>query len=521
MKETTNAPNYSCSGTRKNTEKLQASLKTRHLTMMSIAGVIGAALFVGSGKIIYTTGPAVVLAYLAGGIVVMLIMRMLGEMATSSPDTGSFSTYADKAIGRWAGFTIGWLYWWFWALLMAWEAYVAGMILNIWFPDISVNVFTLVATFLLISINFMNVRNYGEFEFWFALIKVTAIVCFIIICLLAVLNLWQGGTVHGIANLTAHGGFMPNGWSSVIVAMLGVMFAFLGAEIVTIAASESANPADQIVKATNSVVWRICLFYIGSIFLIVCLVPWNDPHLGESGYGSYRRTLELLGVPGAQYLMNFVVLTSVSSCLISAHYTASRMLFSLAKRGDAHPIFKQTSTRGIPVYSVIASCSIAVFIAVLNFFESLRPKDILDLLMNTTGMIAMLVYLVIAFSQLKMRRKLEAEGREIRLKMWLFPWLTYAVIAFIIGSLVIMMFIDEYRHMVLATAVAAILVMLGGFVVHVRENAKARAEQKARQAATAPHSNLRDREATRGSRQRYGRLGGVTSGVRNRLEAES
>ena len=273
MKETTNAPNYSCSGKRKNTEQLQASLKTRHLTMMSIAGVIGAALFVGSGKIIYTTGPAVVLAYLAGGIVVMLIMRMLGEMATSSPDTGSFSTYADKAIGRWAGFTIGWLYWWFWALLMAWEAYVAGMILNIWFPDISVNVFTLVATFLLISINFMNVRNYGEFEFWFALIKVTAIVCFIIICLLAVLNIWQGGTVHGIANLTAHGGFMPNGWSSVIVAMLGVMFAFLGAEIVTIAASESANPADQIVKATNSVVWRICLFYIGSIFLVVCLVP--------------------------------------------------------------------------------------------------------------------------------------------------------------------------------------------------------------------------------------------------------
>jgi len=487
MKETTNAPNYSCSGKRKNTEQLQASLKTRHLTMMSIAGVIGAALFVGSGKIIYTTGPAVVLAYLAGGIVVMLIMRMLGEMATSSPDTGSFSTYADKAIGRWAGFTIGWLYWWFWALLMAWEAYVAGMILNTWFPDISVNVFTL----------------------------------FIIICLLAVLNIWQGGTVHGIANLTAHGGFMPNGWSSVIVAMLGVMFAFLGAEIVTIAASESANPADQIVKATNSVVWRICLFYIGSIFLIVCLVPWNDPHLGESGYGSYRRTLELLGVPGAQYLMNFVVLTSVSSCLISAHYTASRMLFSLAKRGDAHPIFKQTSTRGIPVYSVIASCSIAVFIAVLNFFDSLRPKDILDVLMNTTGMIAMLVYLVIAFSQLKMRRKLEAEGREIRLKMWLFPWLTYAVIAFIIGSLIVMMFIDEYRHMVLATAVAAILVMLGGFVVHVRENAKARVEQKARQAAKAPHSNLRDRESTRGSRQRYGRLGGVTSGVRNRLEAES
>ena len=141
---------------------------------------------------------------------------------------------------------------------MAWEAYVAGMILNIWFPDISVNVFTLVATFLLISINFMNVRNYGEFEFWFALIKVTAIVCFIIICLLAVLNIWQGGTVHGIANLMVHSGFMPNGWSSVIVAMLGVMFAFLGAEIVTIAASESANPADQTTRSEERRVGKEC-----------------------------------------------------------------------------------------------------------------------------------------------------------------------------------------------------------------------------------------------------------------------
>lgn len=457
--------------------QLSAALKTRHLTMMSIAGVIGAALFVGSGKIIYNTGPAVVLAYVVGGIVVMLIMRMLGEMATSSPDTGSFSTYADQAIGRWAGFTIGWLYWWFWALLMAWEAYVAGMILNIWFPSISINAFTMMATLLLITVNFMNVRNYGEFEFWFALIKVTAIVSFIGVCTLAVFRLWPMGEVSGFSNLLAHGGFMPKGGQAVVVAMLGVMFAFLGAEIVTIAASESANPANQIVKATNSVVWRICLFYIGSIFLIVCLVPWNDPKLGTSGYGSYRRTLELLGVPGAQYLMNFVVLTSVSSCLISAHYTASRMLYSLARRGDAPRLFKVTGSNGIPVFAVLASCMMAVGVAILNFFESLRPADILDLLMNTTGMIAMLVYLVIAFSQLKMRRKLEAEGRPIRLKMWLFPWLTYGVIVFIIGSLITMLFVEEYRVMVLSTGLVALIVVIVGLIVHSRARSRVAAGQ--------------------------------------------
>lgn len=472
MKDTTPPHSRSPQDHRGHSGQLQTALKTRHLTMMSIAGVIGAGLFVGSGKVIYTTGPAVVLAYLAGGIIVMLVMRMLGEMACSSPDTGSFSSYADKAIGRWAGFTIGWLYWWFWTLLMAWEAYVAGIILHTWFPGLPIAIFTLVATLLLSSINFMNVRNYGEFEFWFALIKVTAIICFIIICTLAVFNLWPLSRLHGITNLTAHGGFMPNGWSSVVVAMLGVMFAFLGTEIVTIAATESINPARQIVKATNSVVWRICLFYIGSIFLIVCLVPWNDPNLGQSGYGSFRRTMELLNLPGAQYLMNFVVLTSVSSCLISAHYTASRMLYSLAQRGDAHALFGKTTARGTPVFAVIASCSIAILVAICHFFEFLRPKDVLEQLMNTTGMIAMLVYLVIAWSQLKMRRKLEAAGQEIQLRMWLFPWLTYAVIAFIIGALAIMMFIDEYRSMVLATGTAAAIVVLCGFITHAREKAQ-------------------------------------------------
>ena len=164
-------------------------------------------------------GPAAVLAYLAGGIVVVFIMRMLGEMATANPDTGSFSTYADRAIGRWAGFTIGWLYWGYWALLMAWEAHVAGIILHEWFPMLSVNAFTLGATLVLILLNFFNVRNYGEAEFWFALIKVVAIVCFIVVGTLAVL--WPWGEAQGVANLVAHGGFMPNGGKAVVVALLG------------------------------------------------------------------------------------------------------------------------------------------------------------------------------------------------------------------------------------------------------------------------------------------------------------
>lgn len=201
--------------------KLKSGLKPRHLTMISIAGVIGGALFVGSGTVIYNAGPSAVLAYALGGALVMIIMRMLGEMAFIHPDSGSFSTYADKAIGRWAGFSIGWLYWWHWALLLGWEAYVAGGILHAWFPIIPIWAFMLLIAISLVLVNFLDVKNYGEFEFWFASIKVVAIVVFIIIGCLAIAHLWPWGNhqIYGFKQLTGQG-FMPNGFPSVVTALL-------------------------------------------------------------------------------------------------------------------------------------------------------------------------------------------------------------------------------------------------------------------------------------------------------------
>lgn len=447
-----------------NTE-LKGGLKSRHLTMMSIAGVIGAALFVGSGKTIAMAGPAVILAYTGGGILVVLVMRMLGEMAVAQPDTGSFSTYADRAIGRWAGFTIGWLYWYFWALLMGWEAFVAGTILNNWFPMIPVWGFALIVTISLIFVNFMNVRSYGEFEFWFALIKVIAIVLFIIIGSLAIVHLWPWGTTGGLSHLTSVGGFMPNGPGAVVVALLGVMFAFLGAEIVTVAAAESANPSKEIIKTTKSVVWRICLFYVGSIFIVVALVPWNDPHLSDPTWGSYRVTLEALGIPYTGFIVNFIVLTSVCSCFNSALYTSSRMLYSLSKRGDAHRIMQITGNKtGTPYVGVLIS-TIFAFIAIALAAFSLM--DVYDVLMQATGTIALLVYLVIAFSELRMRRKLEAEGKEIKLKMWFFPWLTYGVIAFIIVAFIIMIIEGTYFYEVFYTGCLALTIVIMGIIAQI------------------------------------------------------
>ncbi|MBW3506035.1 MULTISPECIES: GABA permease [unclassified Pseudomonas] len=439
---------------------LEQGLKPRHVTMLSIAGVIGAGLFVGSGHAIAQAGPAVLLAYAAAGTLVVLVMRMLAEMAVASPDTGSFSTYADRAIGHWAGFTIGWLYWWFWVLVIPLEAVAAGTILHAWFPDTAIWVFTLVITLLLTVTNLFSVKNYGEFEFWFALVKVLAIIGFIILGLLAIFGFLPTSQVSGVAHLSDTIGFMPNGMGAVLAAMLTTMFSFMGTEIVTIAAAESKDPSKQITKATNSVIWRIGLFYLVSIFIVVALVPWNDPALAQ--LGSYQTVLDRMGIPNAKLIVDIVVLIAVTSCLNSALYTSSRMLYSLSKRGDAPAAAKRTNAAGTPYWAVMMSTG-AAFVAV--FANYVAPAAVFEFLLASSGAIALLVYLVIAVSQLRMRQKRTALGENISFKMWLFPGLTYAVIVFIVAILTIMLFQEAHRVEIMATGLLSILVVSAGLLV--------------------------------------------------------
>ena len=439
---------------------LEQGLKPRHVTMLSIAGVIGAGLFVGSGHAIAQAGPAVLLAYAAAGTLVVLVMRMLAEMAVASPDTGSFSTYADRAIGHWAGFTIGWLYWWFWVLVIPLEAVAAGTILHAWFPGTAIWVFTLVITLLLTATNLFSVKNYGEFEFWFALVKVLAIIGFIILGLLAIFGYLPTSQVSGVAHLSDTIGFMPNGMGAVLAAMLTTMFSFMGTEIVTIAAAESKDPSKQITKATNSVIWRIGLFYLVSIFIVVALVPWNDPSLAQ--LGSYQTVLDRMGIPNAKLIVDLVVLVAVTSCLSSALYTASRMLYSLSKRGDAPAAAKRTNAAGTPYWAVMMSTG-AAFVAV--FANYVAPAAVFEFLLASSGAIALLVYLVIAVSQLRMRQKRTALGENISFKMWLFPGLTYAVIVFIVAILTVMLFQEAHRVEIMATGLLSILVVVAGLLV--------------------------------------------------------
>ncbi|WP_285422085.1 GABA permease [Pseudomonas sp. efr-133-TYG-23] len=446
---------------------LEQGLKPRHVTMLSIAGVIGAGLFVGSGHAIAAAGPAVLLAYAAAGTLVVLVMRMLAEMAVASPDTGSFSTYADRAIGHWAGFTIGWLYWWFWVLVIPLEANAAATILHAWFPDVAIWVFTLVITLLLTATNLFSVKNYGEFEFWFALIKVVAIVGFVILGLAAIFGFLPTSQVSGVSHLFDTQGFMPNGMGAVVAAILTTMFSFMGTEIVTIAAAESKNPGQQITKATNSVIWRIGLFYLLSIFIVVSLVPWNDPTL--AAVGSYQTVLERMGIPNAKLIVDLVVLVAVTSCLNSALYTASRMLFSLGRRGDAPAVSKRTNKSGTPYWAVMLSTG-AAFLAV--FANYVAPAAVFEFLLASSGAIALLVYLVIAVSQLRMRQKRTAAGEKIVFKMWLFPGLTYAVMVFIVGTLTIMLFQEAHRVEIIATGILSLLVVAAGLMVSSRRKAQ-------------------------------------------------
>ncbi|KAE8764024.1 amino acid permease [Georgenia thermotolerans] len=437
---------------------LAKSLKPRHLSMIAIAGVIGAGLFVGSGAAIRQAGPGILVAYAAAGLVVILVMRMLGEMAAANPETGSFSAYADKALGPWAGFSIGWLYAWFWIITLGIEATAGAAIVHRWVPGVDQWVWALILMVALTLTNVVSVKSYGEFEFWFASVKVAAIVVFLLLGVAAIAGLLPGIEAPGLSNLTGHGGFFPNGSAAVMAGVLVVVFAFFGAEIATIAAGESMDPVGAVKKAVNSTVWRILLFYIGSVAVVVTLLPWDDASVAKSPYVA---VMEHYGIPGAGVIMDVIVLTSVLSCLNSGLYTASRMIFSMATRGEAPRSWTKVSRRGVPRNAVLASTVVGFVTVGLNY---LAPGEVFLFLVNTSGAIALFVWLVIAVSQLILRRRQEAAGAELTVKMWAFPYLTWATIVAIVAMVIGMVVIGETRESLLLSAGLAVVVVAIGAV---------------------------------------------------------
>ena len=408
------------------TPTLKKALNQRQLTMIAIGGVIGAGLFVGSGVVIKDTGPGSFITYALAGLLIIMVMRMLAEMAVADPSTGSFADYARNAMGNWAGFSVGWLYWYFWVIVVGFEAIAGAKIIQYW-VDIPLWLSALVLLILMTATNLFSVSSFGEFEFWFAGIKVAAIMVFIGLGSLYVLGLWPHKSLD-FSNLWSHGGFFPLGVMAVTVGVVTVIFSMVGAEIATIAAAESSDPERAVAKAANSVILRIAVFFVGSAFLLVTILPWNDEQAAASPFVS---AFTKMGIPYADHIMNAVVLTAVLSCLNSGMYTASRMLFVLAARREAPAQLVAVTRRGVPATAILAS-SVVGFLCVIA--AAFSPKTIFAFLLNSSGAIILFVYLLIAISEIMLRYR--TPDSQLKVKMWLFPVLSVITAGAILAILV-------------------------------------------------------------------------------------
>ena len=437
--------------------RLGHALKPRQLIMMGLGSAIGAGLFLGSGVGVQAAGPAVLLSYLVAGALVIIVMNALGEMAAAKPTSGAFSVYAADAMGATAGATVGWLWWVQLVIVIAAEAVgAAGLLATVW-PAVPVPMAALAFMLFFTAINLLGVKNFGEFEFWFAILKVAAIVGFILIGVALLMGWLPDVASPGLRNFTEHGGFMPKGLAGIGAALLVVVFAFGGTEIVAVAAAETEDPERSIARAIRTVAWRILVFYIGSLSVIIAVVPWTS----EALKSPFAAVLEAAKIPGAATAITLIAVIALLSALNANLYGASRMMYSLAKRGDAPAVLKHTTKVGVPYAAVFGSTLIGAAIAVLNYFA---PKGVFEFLLASSGAIALLVYLVIAISQLRMRRRLERENTELKFRMWLFPYLTWLVIIFISCALGVMMFTEAHRAEVSATLGLAIVISFLGIV---------------------------------------------------------
>jgi GABA permease len=447
-------------------QELSRSLRPRHVTMISIGGIIGAGLFVGSSAAIAATGPAIVLSYLLTGVLILLVMRMLGEMAVALPNVRAFTEFTRVGLGPWAGFVAGWLYWYFWIITVAVEAIAGAKIVHAWIelPEWEIG---LALMAVMTGVNLLSARSYGEFEFWFSSIKVSAIIAFIAMAAAYAFGFTshQGPT---FAHLSSHGGFMPKGVLTVLAGAVTVFFAMTGAEITTVAAAESQEPSKAVAKMSTAVIVRILTFYVLSITLVLCVVPWDSIRVGES---PFTLALTTMNFSWASAAMSVIILTAVLSCLNSAFYVCSRVLFLLAEHNDAPQYLVQLNQRRVPTRSVWMGAAAGVLGILANRFAH---DSVFAFLVNASGALMVFVYIVVAVSQIRLRHLRERSGTpEPALQMWLFPWASYATILAMVGILVAMALTPGAATELYFSLVALIAACIGYAVVRSRRARRA------------------------------------------------
>lgn len=432
----------------KNTQpELKRALKNRHVQLIALGGAIGTGLFLGSAGTIQMAGPAVLISYALGGFVAFLIMRQLGEMMAQEPVAGSFSNLAHKYWGDFPGLLSGWNYWILYVLVGMSELTAVAVYVQYWFPAMEPWQTTAIFFLLINAINLAHVRFFGEMEFWFSFIKVSAIIAMICLGCLLLLS-GHAGPEASVSNLWSHGGFLPHGWGGVFTALAVVSFSFGGLELVGIAAAETDNPRTTIPKAVNQVIYRILIFYIGALTVLLTLHPWNKlgspvdkSRWAEAMTASpFVEIFDLIGIPSAAGVLNFVVLTAALSVYNSCVYCNSRMLYGLSLQGNAPRALGTVSARGVPVYALLISSGATLLCVLLNYA---MPKNALGVLMALVVAALVINWAMITLTHLKFRAAMLRAGEKIHFRAFWHPWSDYFCLAFIVAVFVVLVQIGE------------------------------------------------------------------------------
>jgi len=382
------------------------------MTMISLGGSIGTGLFLASGGAIHDAGPGgALLGYAIIGIMVYFLVTSLGEMATYMPVSGTFSTYATKFVDPSFGFALGWNYWYNWAITIAAELSAATLIIKFWLPNSPSFLWSALFLILMVGLNLLSVKGYGESEYWFAMIKIATVIIFIVIGLLMIVGIWSGEAV-GFSHFTEGDAPISGGWLAVLGVCMAAGFSFQGTELVGIAAGESENPRKNVPRAIRTVFWRILLFYILAIFVVGMLIPYHTDTLASDSVAASPFTIvfEKAGLSFAASVMNAVILSSVLSAGNSGMYASTRMLWVLAKEGKAPKMFAKLNSRGIPVYSLLATAALGMLAFLASFFGD---GQVYIWLLNASGMSGFIAWLGIAISHYRFRRAYVAQGRDL------------------------------------------------------------------------------------------------------------
>jgi amino acid transporter, AAT family len=428
-------------------EDLHRGLKNRHVQMIAIGGTIGVGLFLGSATAIQKAGPGLMLSYAIGGLVMFFIMRALGELLLYRPVSGSFAAYAEEFVGPWAGFMTGWSYWFMWVVIGMAEITAVGVYVHYWFPGIPQWIPALLTLGLLYLANLITVKLFGEIEFWFALIKVVTIIAMIIIGLtITLFNFADLGKSASFSNLWAKGGFFPFGALGVLLSLQMVMFAYQGLELIGVSAGETDNPEKVLPRAIDSVVYWMLVLYIGALLIIMSLVAWNQLSPDTS---PFVLVFKKLGIPAGAEIINFVVITAAASSCNSGIFSTGRMLYSLARIGQAPRAFGKISRRNIPAVAVTASATAMLAGVALNYIV---PERVFVYVTSISLVGSLWTWALIVIAHLGYRTTVATGGaRPIAYRMPGSPYTNWFVVAFLV-LVVILLSLDEGTRVALYVA---------------------------------------------------------------------